>query len=441
MFRKYIYGEKTGLLFEQYQELKKFIEEFHKIKIFENSKGYYIETIFTNEVKTLVFTEKKSLEDYIASVNNGNDSVIFTGKNHINGKIVGNGAIKNLKTNKITNVVLKENKIFKFEINIDSKNDVNELFMTLKDSPDIISENGDSIFKFYMDEDRLCLRRGNSTFICSFCCTEHNKSESYFCCDRCNFYLCIICFERYEEIMYDYIEEVNIGFESIYTGQAVSNFLLAIPRFILPMNSITHKTEIWASLYIKTSSKIGIVIEFGNFKGEKIKVKFKEKDEMKEKEYLTYYWTDKNNGIRFAEMSYEDYKDKKLYYAKESNRIFRLYPKKAINLKDTLILCNNGENSKKWESTEYNRFFNNCKDFVASFIRVTESARLQGEFLRGAHNSSSVVIPKVILDEIEANEKDYVNNFFEKVPLIGYVLDAINLTTNIKNYTSKKNDK
>ena len=58
------------------------------------------------------------------------------------------------------------------------------------------------------------------------------------------------------------------------------------------MNPVTHKTFILASIYLKTSSNRGIVIEFGNFKGEPIKVK--------DEKYLTYYWTNKNYGIRFA---------------------------------------------------------------------------------------------------------------------------------------------
>ena len=419
-------------MFEQYKELKKFVEEYHKIKILENGKGYYIETIFTNEVKTLIFTQKKTLEDFIASVEEGHDSLIFTGKNHVKGKINGKGAIKNLKTNRILVVNLKNNKILNFDLNIDDKEDINEFIITLKSNPGIMDKNGEHIYKFSMDEHKLYLKNGETDWTCSVCKTKCDKNNDYLYCKRCNFFLCFICFQTYYDILNDIIEEVHIGFEQKFPGQVVTNVLFAIPRFVLPMNSLTHKTEIWASLYIKTVSNRGIVIEFGNFKGEAIKAK--------DQEYITYYWTDKNNGIRFAEMSYQDYKEKKLDYAKESNRIFKLYPQKKISINNALLLCNEGENSKKWNSTEYDRFFNNCKDFVANFIRVTQSARAKGECLRGAHNSSSVVIPKVILNEIEANEKDYVQNFFGKVPLVGYVIDAFNLTSNIKNYLSEKKD-
>lgn len=44
-------------------------------------------------------------------------------------------------------------------------------------------------------------------------------------------------------------------------------------------------------------------------------------------------------------MSYKDYKEKKLDNAKESNRIFKLYPKKEISIKEALLLCNQGEDS------------------------------------------------------------------------------------------------
>lgn len=291
-YTRYRYGERTGLLFEQYKELKKFVEEHHKIKILENGKGYYIETIFTNEVKALIFTQKKTLEEFIASVENGNDSMIFTGKHHIKGKITGKGATKDLKNNRIMEVNLKENKIFSFDLNIDDKNDVSQVIMTVKYFHNIIYENGEICFKFFMDEDILYLKCDETDWTCSFCGITKNKKEDYLYCKRCNFYLCITCLQNYEGIIYDVIEEVHIGFESQYFGQAVTNFLFAIPRFVLPMNPVTHKTFILASIYLKTSSNRGIVIEFGNFKGEPIKVK--------DEKYLTYYWTNKNYGIRFA---------------------------------------------------------------------------------------------------------------------------------------------
>lgn len=427
---KYVYGEKTGILFEAFRELKNFIEEYHKITVTENCKGYYIETIFTDEIKTLIFTEKKNLETFIGSIEKGNDSVLFTGKNHVKGKICGKGAIKNLKTNKITELILKDNKIFSFCLDINDKSDTKELLMTLQSNHSIVHKQGEYSINFYMDKDKLYLKKNEIDWTCSFCKQSFDKELHFFYCHICNFYLCLNCLSRYDKIIFDIIEEVHIGFEQKYYGQGGLNFLLAIPRFVLPMNPLTHKTHILASLYLKTVSNIGVVIEFGDFKGQPIKVK--------DKEYLTYYWTNKENGIRFTEMTYEEYKEKKLDYAKESNRIFKLYPQKVINLKDALLLCNNAENGKKWNSTNYNQFFNNSKDFVANFIRITESIRGKGESLRGAHNSSSVVIPKVILDEIEANEKDNVQNFFGKVPLVGYLVDAFSLGSNIKNYVSSK---
>jgi len=157
-YTRYIYGERTGILFKQYTELKKFVEEYYKINILESGKGYYIETIFTNEVKTLVFTQKKTLEDFIESVEVGNDSILFTGKNHINGKINGKGAIKNLKTYRITKAILKENKICTFELDIDDKDDVSELISTLKIYPGIIDKNGEQCYPLYIDEDNLYLK-------------------------------------------------------------------------------------------------------------------------------------------------------------------------------------------------------------------------------------------------------------------------------------------
>jgi len=77
-----------------------------------------------------------------------------------------------------------------------------------------------------MDEHTLFLRRNEKEWTCSFCKNKFSKGNDYFNCHLCNFYLCTICFERYEEIICDIIEEVDIGFETKYYGQSITNFLL-----------------------------------------------------------------------------------------------------------------------------------------------------------------------------------------------------------------------
>ena len=99
------------------------------------------------------------------------------------------------------------------------------------------------------------------------------------------------------------------------------------------------------------------------------------------KSYPTYYWTSEKNGLRFAEMDYNSYINYKLDLVSYSRRIFKLYPGKKINLYEALNICN----EKNWNSDSYNSFLNNSKDFVAEFIKVTKSARREGEEHRGYH--------------------------------------------------------
>lgn len=131
--------------------------------------------------------------------------MIFTGKHHIKVKITGKGAIKDLKNNRRMEVNLKENKIFSFDLNIDDKNDVSQVIMTVKYFHNIIYENGEICFKFFMDEDILYLKCDETDWTCSFCGITKNKKEDYLYCKRCNFYLCITCLQNYKGIIYDVI--------------------------------------------------------------------------------------------------------------------------------------------------------------------------------------------------------------------------------------------
>lgn len=58
LFDRYNYGMKTAEMFEEYKELIKVLKEKCNVKMHKEARGFYIETLFTNEVRTLVLKEK-----------------------------------------------------------------------------------------------------------------------------------------------------------------------------------------------------------------------------------------------------------------------------------------------------------------------------------------------------------------------------------------------
>ena len=53
-FTKYNYGLRTAELFENYKNIIKVLEEEFNIKMHPDAKGFYLETIFTHEVETII---------------------------------------------------------------------------------------------------------------------------------------------------------------------------------------------------------------------------------------------------------------------------------------------------------------------------------------------------------------------------------------------------
>ena len=407
-YNRYVYGERTGLLFETFRNMIDFLEKYHNIKFIENGRGYYVETIFTNEVKTLVFTNKNDMKDIIGSINNNDKDFILTGFEHENGKIKGKGAIKDLKNNIIKEFIFKDNKIYKYDFNLKKEKDVSELVISLISNHNILDNNGLNSIEFCMDAHKLFLKI-KTDWKCNFCKKSFQNCNCFYC-DICTFFLCLDCLNKYLKIMFEKIIEVHIGFKKIgLPVQGLTDTLLFIPRMILPSNPLTHKVNILASLLIKTLKGTQVMIEFGDYKGEDIKDK-------NNKIYTTYYWNNEKNGLRFAEISYDDYKNNILDYDKYSERIFELIPLKNMSLIEVLEECN--FNDKNWNLDSYNKYFNNSKDFVAEFIRVADCIREEDKEHRGYHNYSKTVIPKVILDAIEKNENDQWNKS-GSLPLIG----------------------
>ena len=169
---------------------------------------------------------------------------------------------------------------------------------------------------------------------------------------------------------------------------------------------LSGKKWIHASILLRTSNDYSICVEYGAYDGEDMDVK--------KKTFTTYYWFEESHGVRYAEMSYSTYRDKIDYDP------IPLRVRNNITLKEALEKCNS---TKYWTLSNYDLANQNCQDFVATFIDVTNAYRRKGEGYRGLHNISSTKIPKVILREIERNEDDNWNKV-GKVPIIGPIIGA-----------------
>ena len=218
---------------------------------------------------------------------------------------------------------------------------------------------------------------------------------------------------REDKLLDDKIERIYIGFEKI--GLPIHGFcdIFFFPtRILLPseLPIISGKRWVHASILVETKS-YSICVEYGGYDGEDMTAN-------PEKNYSTYYWFENSHGIRYAEMEYDDYKKYKLKYDSYSERIFTLRVGKNITLRQALRDCNK---TRKWTYENYDLAKQNCQDFVAKFIDVTNAYRRKGEAHRGLHNISSTLIPKVILKEIEKNEDDGWNTV-GKVPIIGPIV-------------------
>ena len=58
-FKKYNYGEVTGKLFKKYKNIIRALEEQFHVEMSPDSRGFYIETIFTEEVETIIRYNKE----------------------------------------------------------------------------------------------------------------------------------------------------------------------------------------------------------------------------------------------------------------------------------------------------------------------------------------------------------------------------------------------
>lgn len=227
---------------------------------------------------------------------------------------------------------------------------------------------------------------------------------------------------REDELLDDRIEDIYIGFEKIGLPiHGFTDYAFFATRIFLPSEIpiLSGKTWLHASLLLKTKKGYSICVEYGGYDGEDLIDKNK-------KSYKTYYWFEASHGLRYAEMGYNTYINLKLDYDSYSKRIFPLECGRNITLRKALRECNQnkyGERKKIWTYENYDLANQNCQDFVAKFIEVTEAYRSEGVSFRGLHNLSSAYIPKVILKAIENNEDDGWNTA-GKIPLLGPIIGS-----------------
>lgn len=188
--KKYNYGVKTGEIFEKYKNTIKLLEEEFSIEMHPDAKGYYIETIFTNEVETIVRFDKEKLKNQICSYDKKED-VYFLGNNHIEGKIEGEGKTIIIQDNKNINIYkgkIHKNKICCQLLNLNEQSD-----KAILKIPNITIFNEKSAIESKFHKHKLIYSCVKSSWKCNFCSKLFDENTYSFGCRECNFDLCIKC--------------------------------------------------------------------------------------------------------------------------------------------------------------------------------------------------------------------------------------------------------
>ena len=190
-YKKYHYGEKTGKLFENYKNIIRVLKEEFNIEMDPNAKGFYIETIFTDEVETIIKFDKEKLINQICSYVKKED-VYFVGNNQSDGKIEDdNGKALILVDDKVSTLYsgkIHKNKICCLFLNLD---EVNE--KAILKIPNIAHFNQDSQIQTIFDKHKLKYKSSQERWRCHFCFKYFDISVDSFGCRECDFYLCLNC--------------------------------------------------------------------------------------------------------------------------------------------------------------------------------------------------------------------------------------------------------
>ena len=189
-YKKYNYGVKTGEIFENYKKTIKLLEEEFNVEMHPDAKGYYIETIFTNEVETIVRFDKEKLQNQICSYDKKED-VYFLGNNHEEGKIEGEGKTIIIKDNKNINIYkgkIHKNKICCQLLNLNEQSD-----KAILKIPNITIFDEKSVIESKFHKHKLIYASVKSSWKCNSCLKHFDENTYSFGCRECNFDLCMKC--------------------------------------------------------------------------------------------------------------------------------------------------------------------------------------------------------------------------------------------------------
>ena len=189
-FTKYNYGLRTAELFKNYKNIIKVLEEEFNIKMHPDAKGFYLETIFTNEVETIIRFDKEKLKNQICSYDL-KENIYFIGTKHINGKIEDDGKAILLVDEKVVTVhsgKIHKNKILCQLIDLDTINDSATLII-----PNITIFNDDSYIQSHFHKHKLRYKSAGVRWQCDFCNRIFDSNVDSFGCRECDFDLCMNC--------------------------------------------------------------------------------------------------------------------------------------------------------------------------------------------------------------------------------------------------------
>ena len=186
-FQRYNYGLRTAELFEKYNNIIKILEKELGVEMHPDSKGFYLETIITNEVEAVIRINKNELKKKICS-HDINKDIYFVGDEHIGGKIKGMGKVIKIENDKndiheLYIGQIDENKIDCYQLDLDKNSD--SVILKIPNSVENI--------KSYLHEHNLKYMSSKVKWICDFCGTYFNENDESFGCRLCDFDLCLQC--------------------------------------------------------------------------------------------------------------------------------------------------------------------------------------------------------------------------------------------------------
>ena len=306
-YKKYNYGVKTGEIFENYKNTIKLLEEEFNVEMHPDAKGYYIETIFTNEVETIVRFDKEKVQNQICSYDKKED-VYFLGNNHIEGKIEGEGKSIIIKDNKYINIYkgkIHKNKICCQLLNLNEQSDTAILKI-----PNISIFDEKSVIESKIHKHKLIYASVKSSWKCNSCSKLFNENTYSFGCKECNFNLCMKCL--FDPNIQNRFKEKSDG-KYNSTASNHEKRLKKLEEILLKRKTIENGMYIIKSMncinkVIQMDNNNLIVWDFKNENNQKFNINYNSSgcfytiQNIENNQYLTcddstVYFTSKNNKI------------------------------------------------------------------------------------------------------------------------------------------------